>query len=69
MDYKIVADSSCDINKDIEEQLNIELIPFNIAVEKEDFRDDEDIDMVHLTKAMHASPNPIKTSCPSPGDF
>ena len=69
MDYKIVADSSCDIDEDIEKELNIELIPFNITVEDKEFRDDKEIDMDNLVKSMLASPNPIKTSCPSPGDF
>ena len=69
MDYKIIADSSCDLNSDIEKNLNIELVPFNIAVDGEEFRDDKDIVMADLVKAMKASPNPIKTSCPSPGDF
>lgn len=69
MDYKIVADSSCDLNDDIRKNLDIELVPFNISVDKKEFRDDEDIDMADLVKTMKASPNPIKTSCPSPGDF
>lgn len=69
MDYKIVADSSCDIDEDIEKRLNIELIPFNIAVDGKEFRDDKEIDIKDLVKNMLDSPNPIKTSCPSPGDF
>ncbi len=69
MDYKIVADSSCDINSQIEEDLNIELIPFNISVDGREFIDDKDMVMEDLVKAMKESPNPIKTSCPSPGDF
>lgn len=69
MDYKIVADSSCDLNEVIEKDLNIELVPFNIAIDEKEFRDDKDIVMEDLVKAMKASPNPIKTSCPSPGDF
>lgn len=69
MDYKIVADSSCDINSDIEKKTNVELIPFNIAVDSKEFIDDKDIDMKDLVKSMKDSPNPIKTSCPSPGDF
>lgn len=69
MDYKIVADSSCDLNEDMKKNLNIELIPFNITVEGREFRDDKDLVMGDLVKAMKDSPNPIKTSCPSPGDF
>lgn len=69
MDYKIVADSSCDLNSDMEKDLNIELVPFNISVDGQEFTDDKDMVIEDLVKAMKESPNPIKTSCPSPGDF
>lgn len=69
MDYKIVADSSCDLNEDIKRELDVELIPFNISVDDEHFTDDESLDTKKLIKAMKNSPNPVKTSCPSPGDF
>jgi len=69
MKYKIVADSSCDLNEELEEKLDIDLIPFNISVDDEEFIDDENLNLSHLVKSMKASPNPIKTACPSPGDF
>nr|WP_300005216.1 DegV family protein [Tissierella sp.] len=69
MDYKIVADSSCDLNEDIKSYVDVELIPFNISVDEKEFTDDKDLIMKDLVQAMKSSPNPIKTSCPSPGDF
>jgi len=69
MDYKIIADSSCDLNKDLEQRMDVELIPFKIDVEDKTFLDDENMNMKDLVSSMKASPNPIKTSCPSPGDF
>lgn len=69
MKYKIVADSSCDLNKEIKEKVAIDLVPFNISVDDEHFRDDESLNVNHLIQAMKNSPNPVKTSCPSPGDF
>lgn len=69
MDYKIVADSSCDLNEELQKKLNISLIPFNISVDDEEFIDNENLDTKELIKAMKNSPNPVKTSCPSPGDF
>jgi DegV family protein with EDD domain len=67
--YKIVADSSCDLNPELEEVLDVELIPFKIDVEDKSFVDDKNLDVNELIKAMHDSPYPIKTSCPSPGNF
>ncbi len=69
MDYKIVADSSCDLNSILEENMDISLVPFKIDVDHHTFIDDKDLDVQELIKEMNASSNPIKTSCPSPGDF
>lgn len=69
MDYKIVADSSCDLNEEMEQELNINLVPFKIDIDENSFIDDKDIDMAKFLSTMIASPNPVRTSCPSPGDF
>lgn len=69
MNYKIVADSSCDLNKELNEKLNISLVPFKIDVDDKKFIDDESMDTMELIQAMKNSPNPVRTSCPSPGDF
>lgn len=69
MDYKIVADSSCDLNEEIRENVDISLIPFNISIDDKEFTDDANLDVDEFVKEMKSSPNPIKTSCPSPGDF
>lgn len=69
MAYKIVADSSCDLNDDIKEKLNIELVPFKLTIEDEHFIDDENIDMDRFIKKMKKSKSAIKYSIHSPGDF
>lgn len=69
MDYKIVADSSCDLNEELQKRLDVGLIPFKIDIDEETFIDDENMDTSELIKAMKNSSNPIRTSCPSPGDF
>ncbi len=69
MEYKIVADSSCDLNEELESKMDVSLVPFRIDIDEASFIDDENIDMKNLVSTMKASPNPIKSSCPSPGDF
>lgn len=69
MDYKIVADSSCDLNEELERNLDVKLVPFKIDVDEHSYIDDKFINVADLTEKMNKSPNPIKTSCPSPGDF
>lgn len=69
MKYRIIADSSCDLNDSLKEKLDISLVPFSIDVEDEKFTDDKDLEVNKLIASMKKSPNPVKTSCPSPGDF
>lgn len=69
MEYKIVADSSCDLNPELEKYMDVTLVPFKIDIDDKSFIDDENIDMEDLYQSMKASPNPIRSSCPSPGDF
>lgn len=69
MDYKIVADSSCDLNNELKEKLNISLVPFKIDVDEKSFIDNDDINISELISSMKESLNPVKTSCPSPGEF
>lgn len=69
MKFKILADSCCDLNEERKKKLKISLVPFKIDVDDKSFIDDENLDTNKLIEAMKASPNPIKTSCPSPGDY
>lgn len=69
MSYKIIADSSCDLNDELKGKLNIRLVPFKIDVDAESFIDNDDIDVNGLIESMNKSSNPVKTSCPAPGDF
>lgn len=69
MEYKIVADSSCDLSEELDRKMDVSLVPFKIDIDNHSFIDDENIDVSEMIKFMNSSPNPIKTSCPSPGDF
>lgn len=69
MNYKIVADSSCDLNEEIKEKLNIGLVPLKIDTEDRNFVDNEELDVKDLIQAMKESKSGIKTACPSTMDF
>lgn len=68
MKYKIIADTACDLSKELQEKLNISYVPFKITVEDKEFIDD-DIDIKELIEAMGNSELPIKTACPAPFDY
>lgn len=67
--FKIVADSSCDLDEELKEKLNIGLVPLKVDVEHYTFIDNESLEVGKLLDAMKNSNKPIKTSSPSPGDF
>ncbi|MCF6461512.1 DegV family protein [Clostridium sp. Cult3] len=69
MNYKIVADSSCDLNQQLKEKMDIGLVPLKIDVEDKSFVDDHSMDVKELLLAMKNSNEPVRTSSPSPGDF
>lgn len=69
MDYKLVADSSCDLNDELREKYDIGLAPLKIDVEDESFIDDGHLDVLPLIKAMKKSKQGVMTSSPSPVDF
>lgn len=69
MKYGIIADTSCDMTREMERETGITLVPFTIAIDGVPYVDDENLDIDKFIDTMNASPNPIKTSCPSPGDY
>lgn len=69
MTYRIIGDSSCDITDEMKEDWDIELVPYKIIVEGEEFIDDENLDKDKLMDKMNASKEAMKTACPSPGDY
>lgn len=69
MKYKIVSDSSCDLNEGLKKQMDVGLVPLKIDIDGETFVDDENLNVDELLENMKNSKNHVKTSSPSPGDF
>lgn len=69
MNYRIVADSGCDLSKELKEQMDVALVPLTINIDDQVFTDDQNLDAKELLYAMKNSKNHIKTSSPSPADF
>lgn len=69
MDFKIIADSGCDINKELKEKIDIGLVPLKIHIDDNEFIDDENLDVKELLKEMKQSSSTPKTASPSPIDF
>lgn len=69
MNYRIVADSGCDLTTELKKKLNIDLVPLTIEIDGKRYNDDENLDISQMVKDMKKSTTAPKTSCPSPNDF
>ncbi len=69
MNYKIIADSSCDLTEEMKEEMNIEIASLSLQLGDKVFVDDENLDVLAYIKEMKACPIAPKTACPSPQDF
>ncbi len=69
MKIKLVADSSCDLNPKLKEDLNISLVPLTIQVAGQELKDDENLHTKKLLKLMKSDSNSPKTASPSPQSF
>lgn len=69
MDYKIVADSSCDLTDELKEYLKVESVPLTLTVDGENYRDDEQLDVPAFVDKMKNSVSRIMSAAPSPADY
>lgn len=66
---RIVADSSCDLPRDLVELRGIAIVPLSIVIDGEDFREGVDITPQDVYARMSRSAELPKTSQPSPALF
>jgi DegV family protein with EDD domain len=65
----IVSDSTCDLEQDETDLLNIEIVPLTIRFGSEEFTDRRDLSVEDFYKRMANSDVLPQTACPSPGAF
>ena len=69
MEYKIVADSSCELPEEFAEDKRFERIAFGLEVGGQHLVDNEQLDIANLLTMIAKSPTCPKSSCPSPQAF
>lgn len=67
--YKVVADSSADVDKSFLEKFPVTLVPFKLILEGQEYIDDEKLDVDQFVSDMKKISTTPKTACPSPNDF
>lgn len=67
--YKIVGDSSTDVNKAFMDQYPVELVPFKLYLDGKEYVDDANLDVDQFVADMKHITSTPKSACPSPNDF
>ena len=66
MDYKIVADSCCDMTPELREKLGVVNVPMIMTLEDKHFIDSEDLDLSVFMREMKECKTGAKSAAPSP---
>lgn len=69
MSVKIIADSSCDMDQQMRNELGIEIVPLTIEVDDKHYRDDGSINIKQMLNDIAHCKNTPRTACPSPQEF
>ena len=69
MEKIIIADSSCELNKELKDKINLKSIPFSVEVDGKVFIDGDDFNQQSFVKEMANSSNAPTTAAPSPNLF
>lgn len=67
--YKVIADSSADMNIEMREKYPVSLVPFKMSIGEKVYVDDENIDVDGFVEDFTKSKQVPKSACPSPNDF
>ncbi len=67
--YKIVADSSTDVDKSFLEKFPVTLVPFKLFLDGKEYIDDDQLNVDDFVSDMKQISTTPKTACPSPNDF
>lgn len=67
--YRIIADSSCELPEEYKNDERFRLVPFSLEVNGEPIRDTKDINIKSLLEKIANSKESPKSACPSPDIF
>ena len=69
MDYKIIADSCCDLTDEMKDWGNLALVPLTLELGDYRIMDDENFDQDDFIARMQALGDVPRSACPSPDAF
>ncbi len=68
-DYKIIADSSCELPSSLKEDKRFALVPFRMEIDGVNYKDNSSLNIKSFLETIKASKTCPKSSCPSPDLF
>ncbi|MDQ7092375.1 DegV family protein [Desulfosporosinus sp. PR] len=68
MDYRIVMDSGCDLNQEVEKQIPLRLVPLSLVLGEHHFLD-ENLNLKSFLEEMRNTETALQTASPSPNSF
>lgn len=69
MSFKIIVDSCCDLNAELQDTGLFHTVPLTIYVGDAEYRDDSTMDTELLVDAMAMCEDAAHTACPSPAEY
>ena len=69
MEYKIIADSCCDMTPELREELDVTSVPLTLTLGEKSYVDDETLDLPAFMVAMKNCKDRIGSACPSPAQY
>lgn len=67
MEYKIIADSCCDMSPELRERLGVISVPLTMTLGEQEYRDDDALDLRGYMACMRVCPTRIGSAAPAPG--
>lgn len=66
MDYRIIADSCCDVTPDLKEKWGVETVPLNLRLGDTELADDDTLDLPGFMAQMKACTKKVGSAAPAP---
>ena len=69
MEYSLVADSCCDLTKEMRQEWNVKSIPLTLTLADESYTDDDNLNLPDFMARMRACKGRVGSAAPSPGAY
>lgn len=69
MEYKLVADSCCDLTNELKQEWGVTSVPLTLTLAEKEFTDDDNLDLPQFMTEMKACKGRVGSAAPAPGSY